>query len=110
MYTYKAKLVRVVDGDTVYLEVDCGFYLKFTHSFRLIGINAPELKEAAGPAAKAWLLNELSCKDLTVNTFKADSFGRWLCEIYHTETANDPYVPSVNNKMIDAGHAVKYNP
>jgi micrococcal nuclease len=105
MYTYKAKVVRVVDGDTVYLEVDCGFYLKFTHSFRLYGVNAPELRDAQGPEARDWLIQELTNKPLLIDTYKADSFGRWLCTIFIHGEDN---AVSVNQKLIDAGFAVQY--
>ena len=42
VYSYTAEVVRVVDGDTVELAVDCGFRLTFKDRFRLAFINAPE--------------------------------------------------------------------
>ena len=42
-YTYKAKLKRVIDGDTVDLVVDAGFYISVHQRFRLKGIDAPEI-------------------------------------------------------------------
>jgi micrococcal nuclease len=102
MYTYKAKVVRVVDGDTVYLEVDLGFHIKVTESFRLLEINAPELRTADGPPAREHLSALLDSKELTISTQKADSFGRWLCEIVLPDGTN------VNQKMISDGFAVPY--
>ena len=58
MYDYKAKLLRVVDGDTVDAEIDLGFDVSVKKRIRLVGINTPEcrtrdLKEKAlGLAAK----------------------------------------------------------
>ena len=42
MYNYPCKVVRVIDGDTAVLEVNLGFNIRFTETFRLLGINAPE--------------------------------------------------------------------
>ncbi|GAG20500.1 unnamed protein product, partial [marine sediment metagenome] len=44
MYTYRAKLDRVVDGDTVDLFVDLGFNICIKDRFRLLGIDTPELR------------------------------------------------------------------
>ena len=43
MYTYKATVVRWVDGDTVVLDLDLGFYITRQERIRLARINAPEL-------------------------------------------------------------------
>ena len=42
MYTYKIKLDRVVDGDTIDAEIDLGFDIKVKKRIRFMGINAPE--------------------------------------------------------------------
>ena len=41
-YTYRAKLVRCVDGDTVDLEIDLGFYMTAKIRGRLVGVDTPE--------------------------------------------------------------------
>ncbi|SVD94525.1 uncharacterized protein METZ01_LOCUS447379, partial [marine metagenome] len=38
MYNYKAKLLRVVDGDTVDAEIDLGFKIFIKERIRLMGI------------------------------------------------------------------------
>jgi len=43
MYNYKAEIVRWVDGDTVILDIDLGFYVTRQERVRLARINAPEL-------------------------------------------------------------------
>src|SRR5262245_4970802 len=53
MWTYKAELVRVTDGDTVVLNLDLGFRIHLHKEiFRLARINAPERKSAEGEASK----------------------------------------------------------
>jgi micrococcal nuclease len=62
MYHYKAKLVRVIDGDTIDVDIDLGFdvWLK-RQRIRLAGIDAPESRtrnkaeKVLGLAAKARL-------------------------------------------------------
>ena len=44
MYEYKAKLVKVVDGDTVDAMIDCGFSVYRKERIRLLGIDAPETR------------------------------------------------------------------
>jgi micrococcal nuclease len=107
---YPARLVRVIDGDTVELDVDAGFRMLYTDSFRLAGINAPEMKTAEGPAAKAWLLTKLSELSafgsgkfpLQIESHKQEKYGRWIVTIY------DGTNPSVNQQMVTAGQAVSY--
>lgn len=114
MYNYDADLVRVVDGDTTYLTIDLGFHIKTTVSFRLLGINAPEMKGSthdAGLAAKEHLASLLSKGKLNVVTSKplsTDKYGRWLVKIFVTETNGN--VIDVSNQMILDNHAVLYNP
>jgi micrococcal nuclease len=43
MYVYKCKVVRVVDGDTVVLDIDLGFFITIRRSCRLLKYNAPEM-------------------------------------------------------------------
>ncbi|MCK4429246.1 MAG: hypothetical protein KAU95_02630, partial [Candidatus Aenigmarchaeota archaeon] len=42
-YKYKAKLVRVVDGDTIEVVMDLGFYIQLKEKLRLAGVNTPEI-------------------------------------------------------------------
>jgi len=88
MYEYNATLRRVVDGDTVDLDVDLGFYMTAAIRFRVLGVNTPELRggtdetKAEAKKAKAFVEAELSkAVSICIKTEKADSFGRWLADI-----------------------------
>jgi micrococcal nuclease len=82
LYTYAAKLVRVVDADTVRLELDLGFRLhRHEDSYRLLRINAPEINTPEGKKAAAALDGFLVGKTLIATTQKADNFGRYLVEV-----------------------------
>lgn len=123
-YVYAAVLVRCVDGDTVHLKlsrtyefpIDFGFYIKDTVSvtksgeitFRLLGINTPEMVGAsreAGIAAKMELERLLGLGPITAHTFKTDKYGRWLTTLY-VSTAEGPL--NVNMEMVKGGFAVPY--
>ena len=58
MYTYKAKLDRVIDGDTIDVNIDLGFDIQIKKRVRFAGINSPESRtrdleeKARGLAAK----------------------------------------------------------
>lgn len=81
MWHYYATLVRVVDGDTVDLDVDLGFHIKIRERFRLTGIDAPEPRGATrveGRAATAALKRLLEGRQITVTSEKQGSFRRWL--------------------------------
>lgn len=60
LYQYRARLLRVIDGDTALLLVDCGFYGRHETRVRLFGIRAPELHAAGGLEAKQRLERALS--------------------------------------------------
>ena len=107
MYTYRVSLDRVVDGDTVDLWVDLGFRLTARLRFRLAGIDAPEMRgktHAAGVAAKNRLrsLSIAAGHGLTVATEKTGKWGRWLATLYDADGN------SLNQRMIDEGHAQPY--
>ena len=55
MWTYRARGARVIDGDTVEVEIDCGFSVRVEAAVRLLGVDAPELRDQGGPEARAAL-------------------------------------------------------
>ncbi len=69
MYKYKAKLIRVVDGDTIDAEIDLGFKIYIKERIRLAGIDTPEsrtrnLKEKSwGKAATRRVIELLDVVD-----------------------------------------------
>lgn len=94
LWTYRARLDRVVDGDTVYLTVDLGMRVLTTVSIRLSGVDTPEINRGddaereAGRAARdqvaAWLSEAADLADdpdwpLIVETDRdRRSFNRYL--------------------------------
>ena len=86
MYTYRAKKIRCVDGDTVDFEVDLGFRMYARIRTRLTDVDTPERGEADFNRATAMLENLLAFQAdeegwITISTGKTGKYGRWLVTI-----------------------------
>ncbi len=76
-YEYNAAVVRVVDGDTVVLDVDLGFgvWLRDQH-FRLQGVNTREHNDPGGAAAAEYLRHLLVVgSPVRIASYKNDKYG-----------------------------------
>jgi endonuclease YncB( thermonuclease family) len=94
-YWRRARVVRVIDGDTLVLIIDLGFRMYAEQMVRLLEINTPELRSGPpaererGAAAReftlAWLQDHAGHGPadwpLSIRTEKGDSFGRWLAYV-----------------------------
>jgi micrococcal nuclease len=104
IYEYDAKIINVVDGDTIDCVVSLPFYLTATHRFRLLGVNCPEVHgdtKAAGLEAAAYTRATLLGQTVRIRTAKSDSFGRWLAQVFLGDV-------DFNQSLIDRGLAVPY--
>ena len=97
MYNYKAKLNRIIDGDTVNLTIDLGFRMTMTANCRLAGINAPELSTKDGQVSKVFLSNLMTSDVYSIESAKLDKYGRPVV-----------IIGDINKKMVEAGMAVPY--
>lgn len=109
MYQYKAKLDRVVDGDTVHALIDLGFHTWRKVDIRLNGIDAPETRtrdeeeKVRGLAAKQRLIDilEANGNEFELISHSIDKYGRTLGTILIAEK-------NINQQLVQEGHAVKY--
>ena len=109
-YVYHAKLIQVTDGDTLDLELDVGFGIKFDATVRLENINAPELDTPPGKRARDFIAQKLQGAYLVVETKKQGKYGRYIAKVFYHRTRKDyreilQYGSLINNVMIEAGHA-----
>jgi len=86
MYNYKAKVKRVVDGDTVDLEIHLGFKITVDIRCRLVGVDTPERGHedfhTASNMLKDLLDNIADEEDfIDIETYKTGKYGRWLVDI-----------------------------
>ena len=110
MYRYKVKVTRVVDGDTVDVDIDLGFGMTYKKQrVRMMGIDTPESRtrdleeKFYGKASKANLEKILACEDVELVSHDKGKFGRILGELF---IGGASY--SVNQQQIDEHHAGPY--
>lgn len=108
LFGYEASVIRVIDGDTVVLDIDLGWKVWLRKSARMYGINAPEHDTPEGQGAKGWLQARLaSGLNVKVRSHGDDKYGRTLVEIYTFNVSSGKWA-NVNLDAIDAGHAKAY--
>jgi len=114
VYEYRCKVTRVVDGDTVDVDIDLGFGVwMHKERVRLYGIDTPESRtrdleeKARGLAAKDRLIEILESfgNKFIVKTSidKKGKFGRLLGELISKDTEQN-----ANQMLLEEGHATEY--
>ena len=111
-YMYKVHVIRVVDGDTVDVEVDLGFDIKIKKRVRLHGIDAPEIRtrdkqeKIAGYKSKEFLEQVVKDNDgmFYMSSQDKGKYGRCIGILFE----KDFYDESLNDRMIYEGHAKPY--
>ena len=113
-YTYKAYVLEVLDGDTIWVNIDLGFNTWTTQKIRLKGINTKELENTQGQNAKEFIEAKLKgCKFIAIKTYWRDKFTRYLADIFYKKRETDFYNVIENGKflnqeLLDNDLAVKY--
>lgn len=121
MYEYKSKLRKVVDGDTVDVDIDLGFGIwLYDERVRIMGIDTPEsrtrnkIEKLFGLAAKK-RVKELLGKNPILKTFVGrggedmkGKFGRILGDFDCYCAKTDAWIP-LTQILISEGHAVEYH-
>jgi len=111
MYEYNCKIVRVVDGDTIDVDIDLGFnHWIHGERIRLFGVDCPECRsrdkneKAAGLAAKDFVKGLLhDGGTYTLTTKEKGKFGRYLGVIMLSDKT------SVNAALVSEHLAVPYH-
>jgi len=111
MYTYKAQVVKVVDADTMDVNIDLGFNTWLNNvRIRLARIDAYEVKlykgvseeeKKLGLQAKEYVENEMHMNKgiVKIITKSQGSFGRWISEV-------EVNGKNLNDKLVSLGLAV----
>jgi len=111
LYTYRATVTRVIDGDTLILNIDLGFDSWVEQKLRLRGIDAAETSSALGIAAKDYVKKICDrAKFVVCKTYKEDKYGRYLADIFYCLNEKDPENVAqqgkyLNQELIDQGYA-----
>lgn len=106
MYEYTAKVIKVVDGDTIDVEVDLGFDITLKLRLRLLGIDAPERYTTEGKTVTKRVEELLPVgtvvRIVTVKDRK-EKYGRYLAEVFLT---SGPYEGKSINQILLEEHLV----
>ncbi len=118
MYEYRVKILKVIDGDTVDVDIDLGFGVTLTDErVRIMGIDTPEsrtrdkVEKVFGKAAKKALQDMLGKTSILKTQINRDGedmkgkFGRILGDFIVDRNGKSI---SVVNALVEDGHAVDY--
>jgi endonuclease YncB( thermonuclease family) len=90
LYTYKALVEKVVDADTLWLNIDVGFSCWSRQKVRFRGIDAPEIDTKKGQEAKAFVEARLkNVPFIVVKTHKSDKYDRYLTDVFYLSSEED---------------------
>ena len=114
MYEYRVKkLINVIDGDTIDVDIDLGFDISLLRRVRMAGIDTPESRttdkaeKVLGLEAKEYLKKMMKdAKTIAIKTELPDSsekYGRILGWVYIDNASK-----SINEQMIEDGYAWGY--
>jgi micrococcal nuclease len=102
------RLVKVVDGDTVRLDVDLGFNTwRLNEPYRLARVNAPEMGTNEGWHVKMALITKLTDAVLNIMTHGKDKYGRWLIELFAGDGVK--LMENINDWLLNNELAVPMN-
>ncbi len=111
MYTYKAEVVKVVDGDTIDVDIDLGFGTwQRNIRLRLDGVDAYETRLGRGTTqemkekglkAKEYVrkMCDHTPTQITVTTTKKGKYGRWIAVVRVGDI-------SIGDALVSMGYAV----
>jgi micrococcal nuclease len=118
MYEYRVKIERVIDGDTVDVDIDLGFGVQLNDErVRIMGIDTPEsrtsdkVEKVFGKAAKAALidmLGETAILKTQINKSGEDMKGKFGRILGDFDVEHKGVKKTVTAALIEDGHAVLY--
>lgn len=109
LYTYKAHVTDVYDGDTITVDVDLGMNIWIRGlKLRLYGINTPEIRgpeREAGLIATAFVKALIEDGEVVITTVKdkTGKYGRMLATVYYRNV--DGSYTNLNEELLEKGMA-----
>ena len=113
MYEYKATVKRIIDGDSLVLDIDLGFYMFMNETkIRLYGLDTPEMNSEdpllrlQAIMATRYLFDNLKIGEkVTIKTVldKREKYGRLLATMFTNDGLN------INEGLIQNKLAVSYH-
>ena len=91
MYTYRAIITNIIDGDTYDVDIDLGFHIHIHERIRVLDLDTPECRgteKELGKICKEYAERHFLYQEILLQSKeeiqepKQDSFGRWLCRVF----------------------------
>ena len=114
LYTFVAYVNNIVDGDTIWFDIDLGFDTWIKHKARIKGIEAPEIDTKEGQRSRQYVVTVLKTVSFVViKSNGRDKFGRYLMDVYYKKDEHDPNIVLkngnyLNQELLDKGFAEVY--
>ena len=82
LYTYAATVLSIIDGDTLWVEIDCGFGVSIEEKLRLRAINTPELSTDEGVLARLFVSQRVKVgSTIVLTTSRSDLYDRYVADV-----------------------------
>lgn len=107
-YLFNVAITRVIDGDTVEVLADLGFYASMTIRVRVAKIDAPEIRgkeKQMGKASRGFAIEwfEARGNEAVLLCYGQDKYGRWVGDLLDAEG------DSLHEAMLTFGFAKPYH-
>lgn len=110
MYTYKAIVNRIFDGDTINVDIDLGFGVMLKdQSLRFLGLDTPEIRgeeRQQGLISRNFVVERIpvgSYVTITTVRDRKEKFGRYLATVFYGDD-----MKNLNEELLQNGMAKPY--
>jgi micrococcal nuclease len=112
LWNYRATVTRIVDADTLDVNIDLGFQVSYDVRLRIARIDAPEIfgvkhsseEYQRGITAKSYLEELIPVGSvIKIKTEKTGKYGRYIAELFVELEGNQV---NVSDRLVETGHAV----
>jgi len=113
LYTYKAYIKKIIDGDTIWVNIDCGFKTWVKQKIRLRGIDTPEIETKKGIESFKFVCKVLkNLPFIIIKSHGRDKYDRYLMDLYYTKGEENPLVvlekgAFLNQVLLDKNLAIR---
>ena len=109
LYTYAARVVKVIDGDTLKVEAKLGETAWIRKKLRLRRIDAPEIDTPEGKKARDFVVKTLEdCPWIVIKTYSTDIHDRYLVDVFYLPASlaggpgcDDPQRIALEGKLLN---------
>ena len=110
LYTYKAYVSKIIDGDTMWLDIDLGFNTWIKHKARLRGVDTPPMETKAGQKAYKYVKSVLrGLPYVIIKSHGRDKYDRPLVDLFYMKDAEPERVLKegifLNQELLNKGMA-----